>query len=89
MRPFSKTVVVVTRDAAHPYVFEAVIKVLVSDPPEKRAREIAEGLGYACALLHDEYGWSVAAITDALERLIDNVQDDYQEYPEEETFDGH
>ena len=58
-------------------VFEAIIKVVVSDPPEKRAREIAEGIGYACALLHDEYGWSVEQIVNALEQVSSNVEWDY------------
>ena len=60
----------------YPNVFEAIIKVRVDDPPERRARDIAEGIGYACCLLMDEYGWTANAIQDVLEREIDNVQDE-------------
>jgi hypothetical protein len=52
-------------------LLEAVIKVRVDDPPERRARDIAEGIGYACALLMDEYGWTADAIADVLERATD------------------
>lgn len=58
-------------------IYESIIKVVVSDPPEKRGREIAEGIGYACALLHDEYGWTAEQITDHLERICDGAEDDY------------
>jgi hypothetical protein len=47
------------------------------DPPEKRAREIAEGIGYACALLHDEYGWSADKILGMLEAHESNIEWDY------------
>lgn len=58
--------------------YEAVIKVTVGDPPERRARDIADGLGYACALLMDEYGWAADAIADVLERIADEVQDEWE-----------
>jgi hypothetical protein len=60
-------------------IFESIIKVNVADEPARRARDIEEGIGYACALLHDEYGWSAKHITDVLERVIDTVEYDYQE----------
>jgi len=59
-----------------PRIYESIIKVYVGDPPERRARDIAEGIGYACCLLMDEYGWTANAIQDVLEREIDNVQDE-------------
>lgn len=55
--------------------YEAIIKVRVDDPPERRARDIEEGIGYACALLMDEYGWDAERIHSALDRVIDNVYD--------------
>jgi hypothetical protein len=57
-------------------MYEAVIKVRVEDPPERRAQDIAEGIGYACALLMDEYGWRADDIQDVLERVTDDVQDE-------------
>ncbi len=60
-------------------VWESIIKVDVADEPARRARDIEEGIGYACALLHDVYGWRADHITDVLERVIDTVQDDYRE----------
>jgi hypothetical protein len=56
-------------------VYEAVIKVRPGDPPQRQARDIAEGIGYACALLADVYCWRAEAITDLLERTIDDVYD--------------
>lgn len=61
-------------DAPRPY-YEAIIKVRSTDPAERRARDISEGIGYACALLMDEYGWTADAIQDVLERAIDETQD--------------
>lgn len=58
--------------------FESIIKVAISDPPEKRAKEIAEG-SYACALLHDDYGWSADQIIQALDNAADDV---YFAYPD-------
>ena len=55
---------------------EAVIKVNVTDTEANRARDIADGIGYACALLHDEYGWSADRIAELLERVTDDVADD-------------
>ena len=55
--------------------WEAVIKVNVTDEPSRRARDIADGIGYACALLMDEYGWSADAIRELLERYTDDVAD--------------
>jgi len=57
-------------------LYEAVIKIDRADEPAVRARAIAEGIGYACALLHDEYGWSADQIESLLEQTIDNVHDD-------------
>jgi hypothetical protein len=56
--------------------YEAIIKVNLSDDPEKRALGIAEGIGYACALLMDEYGWKADAIAEVLERTADDVYDE-------------
>jgi hypothetical protein len=56
-------------------VYESVIKVNVTDLPEKRAQLIAEGIGYACALLMDEYGWNADRIADVLERVTDEMYD--------------
>lgn len=61
--------------AAPRLIYEAVIKVLVSDPPDKRSRDIAEGIGYACALLMDEYGWSADQIESAVQPYIDDAYD--------------
>lgn len=57
-------------------LYEAVIKVDVKDEPRIRARDIAEGLGYACALLMDEYGWSATDIANRLEEVADDVWDE-------------
>ena len=59
-----------------PRIYESVVKVLTSDPPERRARDIAEGIGYASALLMDEYGWSGEAVQDILENVICDVLDE-------------
>lgn len=56
-------------------VWEAVIKVDTTSEPARRASDIAEGIGYACALLRDEYGWRPSAITRVLNRVIDDVED--------------
>jgi hypothetical protein len=56
-------------------LYEAVIKVNRDEPPSRRARDIAEGIGYACALLHDEYAWTADAIEELLERTIADVRD--------------
>lgn len=56
-------------------VWEAVIKVDTADPPERRASDIADGIGYACALLLDEYGWSAEKIAGILERVTDEITD--------------
>jgi hypothetical protein len=61
--------------SAAPRIYESVIKVNVTDLPEKRAQLIAEGIGYACALLMDEYGWSAERIEDVLERVTDEMYD--------------
>ena len=66
---------------ARGFVYEAIIKVRVDDPPERRARDIEEGVGYACALLMDEYGWDAERIHSALDRVIDDV------YEQEEQRD--
>ena len=63
--------------ASTPRYYEAIIKVNPTDEPGRRAHDIEEGLAYATALLHDEYGWSAAKIIETLERLIDCVEDDY------------
>jgi hypothetical protein len=55
--------------------YEAIIKVRTTDPPERRRRDIEEGIGYAVAILMDEYGVSATEIEDLLEREIDNAQD--------------
>lgn len=58
-------------------VWESIIKVAVDDPLQRRARDIAEGIGYACALLKDEYGWDVDAIVSLLERTMNDVEDSF------------
>lgn len=58
-----------------PRVYESIIKVVVSDPADRRARDISEGIGYACALLMDEYGWSGEKVQDVLEDVICDVLD--------------
>lgn len=55
--------------------WEAVIKVNVTDAPIRRARDIEEGIGYACALLMDEYDYTAAKIAEILERVTDAVAD--------------
>lgn len=55
--------------------YQAVIKINLSDPPERRAKDISEGIGYACALLMDEYGWSAERISDLLETVTDDLHD--------------
>jgi hypothetical protein len=56
-------------------IYEAVIKVNRADEPARRARDICEGIGYACALLMDEYGMSAEAIADVLDRTADDIYD--------------
>ena len=56
-------------------MYEAIFKVRVQDAPDRRARDISDGLGYACALLMDEYGWTADEIANVLEREIDNAHD--------------
>ena len=56
-------------------VYESIIKVCVNDEPQQRARDIADGFGYACALLKDEYGWDVDAIVGLLDQTMSNVED--------------
>jgi len=58
-------------------IYESVIKVALSDPPQRRARDIADGIGYACALLKDEYGWDVDAIVSMLEQAMSDVEDSF------------
>jgi hypothetical protein len=55
--------------------YEAVIKVACDDPADLRARDIEEGIGYACALLVDEYGRSANEIERLLQSIIWNVSD--------------
>lgn len=61
---------------AAPRTFEAIIKVNPTDEPERRARDIENGIGYACALLADEYGRTADEIGRLLEQVTDDVQDD-------------
>ncbi len=67
------------REAATVPLWEAIIKVNVRDEPWRRAQDIADGLGYACALLMDEYEWTAEGIVGELERVIDNVQDEWEQ----------
>jgi hypothetical protein len=53
-------------------VWESIVKVAPADPKAKRARDIADGIGYACALLVDEYGWT----PDDIERRLDAIVND-------------
>jgi hypothetical protein len=64
-------------------MWEAIIKVDVADDPERRSRDIADGIGYACALLGDEYGRTADEIVDLLERIIDDVQDQEAQWDEQ------
>lgn len=64
-------------NAARPPLWEAIIKVNVNDDPALRARDIADGIGYACALLKDEYGWDVDAIVGLLERTMNDTEDSF------------
>lgn len=61
--------------SAPPY-FEAIVKVNPTDDPARRVRDITEGIGYACALLMDEYGIDPDDIVVMLERVADDVQDE-------------
>lgn len=61
--------------ASVPRYFEAVIKVNPTDDPKVRARHIEEGIGYACALLLDEYGRTADEIARLLEAVTDDVAD--------------
>jgi hypothetical protein len=62
-------------DAATVPLWEAVIKVNVHDPEPRRARDIANGIGYAIALLQDEYGQSADEIESAVQPHIDDAYD--------------
>jgi hypothetical protein len=53
----------------------AIIKINRADDPRKRARDIEEGISYACALLMDEYGFPATAIMDIAERITDEASD--------------
>jgi hypothetical protein len=61
--------------AAKPPLWEAIIKVNVHDEPWKRSRDIKEGIGYAIALLQDEYGQSADEIESAVQPHIDDAYD--------------
>jgi hypothetical protein len=56
--------------------YAAVIKVNIGDQPERRARDIEIGIGYACALLMDEYSRSADEIENLLERVISDAHDE-------------
>lgn len=56
-------------------VYEAVIKVNRADNENRRARDIAEGIGYAIALLQDEYGWTATDIENAVQPHLDDAYD--------------
>ena len=60
-------------------VWESIIKVDVADEPARRARDIEEGIGYACALLMDEYGRSGDDVQNLLERYIGDAQDNEEQ----------
>lgn len=57
-------------------MFEAIIKVNVADDRNRRARDIEDGIGYACSLLMDEYGLTAEYIASMLERITDEVADE-------------
>src|SRR2546430_2466049 len=61
--------------AASPRYYQAIIKINPTDTPERQASDIADGIGYACALLLDEHGWSAERVADLLERVTDEVAD--------------
>lgn len=56
-------------------MYEAIIKINPSDDPAVRARNIKEGIEYACMLLLDEYALSADNVIDHLERVVDSVYD--------------
>jgi hypothetical protein len=60
-------------------VWESINKVDVADEPARRARDIEEGIGYACALLMDEYGRSGDDVQNLLERYIGDAQDNEEQ----------
>ncbi len=55
--------------------WRAIIEVNVTDEPHRQARDIEEGIVYACALLMDVYGWSAEQIRHMLERATDVAAD--------------
>jgi len=57
-------------------LYEAVIKVNREDTSAKRASDIADGIGYACALLLDEYEWEVDDVVVMREDHANGVQDE-------------
>jgi hypothetical protein len=58
--------------------WQAIIKVDPSHSPERRSRDIAEGIGYAANLLLDEYGWSAERVREMLEGVADEITDQAQ-----------
>ncbi len=57
--------------------YQAVIKIGMGDNPIKQTRDIVEGIAYACALLHDEYGWTGGQLLKMLENQASTVEWDY------------
>ncbi len=55
--------------------YEAIIKVDRGDPPERRARDIVEGLSYAVVILIAEYGFTIDRIYDVLQEVEGAAQD--------------
>jgi hypothetical protein len=60
-------------------VWEAVIKVSPTDTPTNRARDISAGIGYACSLLMDEYGWTPKDIERRLDAIVDDAYDQQEQ----------
>lgn len=58
-----------------PIRYEAVVKINLADNLIKQTRDISEGIGYAVALLMDEYGWTADQVGDLLERAQDDAHD--------------
>lgn len=58
--------------------YESIIRVDLDNAPERRARDIVDGIAYACALLRDEYGQTADDVEWILQGIIDHVQEQNQ-----------
>jgi hypothetical protein len=62
-------------DPATAPLYEAIVKVNVRDPEKRRAKDIADGIGYAICLLQDEYGWSADQIECEIDFHLENASE--------------